>query len=469
MRPTPGPAGLVSFDPHADPAAFLEHLVEQYGDVVRYQTRQRPCFVFVRPEHVQAVLHGENYRRASLVRMTLGDGLLASDGPRWRSQRRLMQPDFFADSVAPIASIIAAQTTRLAVAWRQSAFASDAVDVSSDMTVLTLRVIVAALFSEELSDARAAELCAAVTRTIDEPGRLSWSVFGAAVFMTPAGTASFTAGKKAIDAFCYDLIARRRAMTPQGRPRDLLTMLVEAPTPDGPMTDLQLRDEIVTMLVGGHETTALSLAWTWKTLAGERAILAALQREADAVLAGRPPELADVARLPYARAVFSETMRLYPPVWYISRIAQEDDSIGGHAIPRGACVMVSQWLTHRRAEFWPEPARFDPGRFIDPTSPRHRYAYFPFGGGRHQCLGMHLALMEGTMILAQLAQEFVVHPINADEIKHEWSITLRQSPGLRATIALRPSIKSREAKPSSLPAQIQSGTAHLPTTKPGTT
>jgi cytochrome P450 len=442
-RVAPGPQELVAFDAHVDALEFLGGLVLRYGDVVRYRTRFGPCFLFVHPGHVQTILHRENYRRASLVKLMLGDGLLASDGPRWRSQRRLMQRDFQPKSIEPFAGAMTRETARTAAAWRAAAAAGAAVDVTEGMTLLTLRIVVDALFGHDLPDARAAELCGAITQTINDLGQISWTVFGVPVRLTPQRNASFAGGKGVIDAFCYELIARRRATPAADRPRDLLTLLVEADGEGGPMDDRQLRDELVTMLVGGHETTALALAWAWKLLAEHPDVEARLHAELDDALRGRAePTTADVPRLAWTRAVFQEAMRLYPPVWYMARVANEDDVIDGYAVPRGACVLVSAWLTHRHAGSWREPGRFDPSRFLDggdagAAAPAHRYAYFPFGGGRHQCLGMHFALLEGTLILAQLAWQFRLRPVAGQDVRPDPGITLRQSPGMLATVERR--------------------------------
>jgi cytochrome P450 len=385
FKRTPGPQGITAFDAHVDPLKFLGDLVDQYGDAVHYRTRLGPCFFFSHPEHVQTVLHRENYRRASLLKMMLGDGLLATDGPFWRSGRRLMQPEFLPSSMTPFVSIMTRESTRMADAWAAASKSHRSIDVTQSMTQLTLRIVVKALFSDDLRDDPSAELCRALTQTILDLGKISWTLFGNPVRISPGRNAGFEAAKKVIDDVCYEMIARRRAMPPANRPRDLLTLLINANPTAGPNEDRQLRDEIVTMLVGGHETTALALTWAWKLLAEHPEIETTLHREVDEVLAGRVPEAADLPRLPWSRAIFQEAMRLYPPVWYIARVATEADIIDGHAIPAGAGVLVSAWFTHRHPDFWPAADRFDPTRFLDPNHKLpHRYAYFPFGGGRHQ-------------------------------------------------------------------------------------
>jgi cytochrome P450 len=437
-RPTPGPAGTVSFHEYVDPLVFLANLRREYGDVVRYNTAFGPCFFFAHPDHVHAIFHNENYPRSGLIKMMLGDGLLASDGPRWRSQRRLMQKDFLPGPVTHFTPVITAENCRTCAEWLEAASAQKEINVTTSMTQLTLRIIVKALFSEDLSDEQATQLCDAVTRTINNLGKISWAIFGVPARITPDTNAAFADDRRIVDGICYSMIARRRAESLQHDHRDLLTLLLDAETDAGPLTDLEIRDEMVTMLVGGHETTALALSWAWKALAEDSHIEQRLHEELDTVLAGRDPDLVDVPKLAWTRSVFQESMRLYPPVWYMARIAKEPDVIDGHAIPRGATVLISAYFTHRHEAFWNSPDTFDPSRFLDPSvTPTHRYAYFPFGGGRHQCLGMHLALIEGTLILAHLAQRFRVRPIVGQNIRPAPGITLRQSPLMRATLECR--------------------------------
>ena len=446
-RATPGPAGIIA-DANIDPLIFLKRLLDQYGDVVRYQSRFGPCFVFVNPVHVQAILHDENYRRASLVKMMLGEGLLAVDGPFWRSQRRLMQRDFLPARIEPMVANMVRRTSMLAEKWNAAAQARQPINAMADMTRLTLQIVVEALFSSDLPDSKMTDLCAAVTQTIEDLGQISWTIFGTPMHFAPGASAKFAAGRKAIDQTCYEMISARRAMPQDRRPCDLLTLLIESG--DGGMSDRQLRDEIVTMLVGGHETTALALSWAWKLLAENTQVEAQLHGELDQNLQDHAPPMNAIAKLPFSRAVFQESMRLYPPVWYMARVANEEAVIDGHPIPRGACIMVSAWFTHRHIDYWPDPERFNPHRFIDPDPLRHRYAYFPFGGGRHQCLGMHFANIEGAIILATLARQFRVVPLAGQEVRPMPGITLRQSPPMRAMVELRnsrPAISNPRSRP----------------------
>ncbi len=312
-RPTPGPVGLVAFDSHVDPLAFLGSLIEQYGDVVRYQTRFGPCILFVHPQHVHTILHRENYRRASLVKMMLGEGLLASDGNLWRSQRRLMQPDFLPARVAPLMAVVTNETTRTAATWRDAAREGQPVDLTAAMTRLTLRIVVRALFSDDLSEEKATALCEAITQTLKDLGNISWTIFGVPARFTPNSNATFTACKQVIDGACYDMIARRRAMPAADRPADLLTLLIDADSENSQPNDRQLRDEIVTMLVGGHETTAIALAWAWQALGDNPDIEERLLRELTEVLAGRAPNRRRLSKPPLDPRDFSRGDSPLPP------------------------------------------------------------------------------------------------------------------------------------------------------------
>jgi cytochrome P450 len=443
---TPGPAEPVSFDADTDPLTFLSNLIRDYGDTVRYTTKFGPCFLFVHPAAVETVLHRENYSRASLAKIMLGEGLLTSEGHRWKSQRRLMQNDFARPRIASFAGLINRRTKQTEDDWRSAANAADEVDITAAMTRLTLKVIGEALFSDDLQDELASQLCDAISRSLDVLGRISWTVFGIPVSFTPNSTAVFTAARQVLDSTCFEMIARRRALQPADRPRDLLTLMIEDENAEDPTANQRLRDQIVTMIVSGHETTALALSWTWKLLAENPHVEVQLHQEIDAALNGRTPELADVPKLAYASAVFQESMRLYPPVWNIARVASESDMVQGHQVPRGARVLVSPWFTHRHEAFWPRPEVFDPTRFIEPAGPGHRYAYFPFGGGRHQCLGIHLAQLEGTLVLSHLAQRFRIRPIAGQVIRPDQGVTLRQKPHLRATLEPRSMTTSASAR-----------------------
>lgn len=433
---TPGPAEVLTCDPAVDPLTLLGGLIQRYGDTLQYRTPFGQVFLFTHPAHVHSVLHRDIYTRATLVKLMLGDGVLSTDGPGWREQRRLMQKRFHKPRIEPFLELMIDETQRLGDECQRTADSDEPFDLTTGMTRLTLRIVVDALFSGELDEAEEAALCEAITTTIDDLGAISWTVFGVPVSLSPQRNASFNAAKKVVDDTCLRMIARRRDST--DRPDDLLTLLVESEDEDGPLSDTRLRDEMVTMLIGGHETTALSLAWAWQLLADHPEAEARLHDEVDRVIGDRRPTLEDVMKLRWTRAVFTEAMRLYPPVWYMARVAQRDDVIDGHAVPKGSCVLISAYFTQRHPEFWPDPERFDPKRFLrNDERPGERYAFFPFGGGRHQCLGLHFAKLEGVVALALLAKRFRIRPVNSAAVQCDPSITLRQKPNLFARIEPR--------------------------------
>lgn len=371
--------------------------------------------------------------------------MIASEGEIWKSQRRMMQPDFLPGRVAaffPLMTQEIENTTRL---WDAAALRGETIDVSASITRMALRIVARALFSEDLSDSHATALCQAFTDTIVDLGKLSLSAFGAEVQMSPQRNANFLMARQAVDAICREIIARRRAMKDQMWPDDLLSLMLRNPARQGAAADVLIRDEIVTMLTAGHETTAAAMSWTLILLAQNPTVEQRLYRELDQTLGDQSPRIADLTRLPWTTAIFQEVMRLYPPVWVMPKVAARDDVVDGYPIARGQRVIVSPWLTHRHKSFWNSPDRFDPERFLAERggaeagdgAQRHRYAYFPFSGGRHQCLGIHFAMIEAPLILATFAQRFRVHPLNPQEMRSAPSITLRQSHSLRANVERR--------------------------------
>jgi cytochrome P450 len=242
-----------------------------------------------------------------------------------------------------------------------------------------------------------------------------------------------------LDAIIYRIINERRA---SGEDRgDLLSTLLLAQDEEGSggMTDLQLRDEVMTLFLAGHETTANALAWTWYLLAKHPEIEAELHAEVDAL--GGDPTPADYPRLKFTERVFAESMRIFPPAWIIGRLALQTVRLGGWTIPRGAVVIVSQWVTHRDARWWPEPERFDPRRFADVAPAlqpaRPKFAYFPFGGGSRVCIGEGFAWMEGVLVLATIARTWRLRLTSDEPVQPQAVITLRPRGGIAMTLAAR--------------------------------
>jgi cytochrome P450 len=422
-----------------DPLAGYLRLTARYGDAVRVPFAPGRCFFLLsRPEHAEHVLAAsqDNYVKAFTyrpLRALVGNGLLTSEGEVWRRHRRLVQPVFSRREVTGFGPQMATAARRMAQRW--DAFPDGSrVDVLREMSALTLQIAGSALFGADL------------TRDADELGRAMSAGQRAAVMtaLLPVrwGPGSVRAVKTAIrwlgrtpggiDGAVGRLVTARRADGAAGRrPGDLLDVLLQARDDQGrPLTGTEIGDEVATFLLAGHETSGNALAWSLALLSAYPAARQRLEQELDNVLGDRDPDAADVAALPWASAVVSEAMRLYPPAWTVERDALADDEVAGTPVPAGSLVAVSPYLVHRHPEFWPDPAGFDPGRFLpggraDPAT-RHRYAFIPFGGGRRACVGASFAELETVLVLATIARRFRLE------------LTLRGMPAPLAQVTLRP-------------------------------
>ncbi|BCM89733.1 epi-isozizaene 5-monooxygenase/(E)-beta-farnesene synthase [Abditibacteriota bacterium] len=439
VPPGPSRQWLADFarTPNSNPFEFLMTLTREFGDIVHYSTLYGPVYFFNHPEGVRQVLHNSNLVRAPLLTLTLGQGLLASDGDYWRKQRRLMQPNFHENCLIGFVPLIIEAIEQMVQGWNLAVGESLSLDIAHEMKILTFNIIARAMFSADLS-AQAETICEAIGTMVEDLGSISCTLLNGSVTISPRRNAIFTEALATADRAVYELIEERRAS--QNWPRDLLSTLLQfrdAETGE-PLTDRQLRDEIVTVLIAGHETTAISLSWAWHLLAKNTESTQRLQTEADEVLAGRLPGFEDLTRLTYAEMVFNEAMRLYPPVWVMVRRALEDDEIAGYPIPAGAFVLASAYTTQRHPEFWPDPERFDPERFAPNTGiKRPLYAHFPFAGGRHLCLGQRFAIIEAQLILASLAQRFHFRAASNAPILPLPVLTLRQQRGIPMVVERR--------------------------------
>jgi cytochrome P450 len=308
-----------------------------------------------------------------------------------------------------------------AESWR----GADRIDIAAQMNRLTLAIVARTLFGADVDD-RSDEVREALT-TVIETFYLQASPLAEWLDRLPLPRARrFRRALARLDEVVYRLIAERRRR-PAPHASDLLSLLLAARDEEGDgqgMTDRELRDEAITVFLAGHETTANALSWTWWLLAGHPHAEGRWHRELDGVLEGRVPTAADVARLPFTRMILAESMRLYPPAWIIGRRAIEDVEIGGFFVPRGTIVLVSQWVTHRDARFFPEPGVFAPERW-ESSRPRPRYAYFPFGGGSRVCIGEGFAWMEGIIALATIGRRWRLGRLEAGPPPALAKITLR--------------------------------------------
>jgi cytochrome P450 len=422
-----------------DPLTWGLDIARQYGDIAHYQLGPLHVYQIAHPDLARQILveQADKFHKARLIKVAFapfaGDGLLTSDGPLWKQQRKLMQPAFHSAHLTAYANEIVTRAAQLADALEDDRV----VDVLDQMAALTLAVVVKCLFSAD------------VTREAPEVGRLMTAVLDAAnhrlnsVVRLPSWipTSRNLREKRALarlDRILEAAIeAHRAAQTPS---HDLLAMLLSALDEEtgARMTNRQLRDEMMTLFLAGHETTATALTWTWYLISQHPEVEAKLASELDGVLHGRVPTPGDLANLPYTEMVVREAMRIYPPAPGVAREPIEDVEIGGYTVPAGSLISLNTYVMHRDPRFFHDPERFDPERFARGWEERiPRYAYLPFGGGPRVCIGNGFAMMEARLIVATLAQRLRLSLEPQQEIVPMQLVTVRPKHGLRMRVEKR--------------------------------
>lgn len=425
-----------------DTLAFLERTVAQYGDFCQFDIGPRQYFLLNDPNLIREVLvtHADAFTKGPALRgakATLGEGLLTSEGDLHRRQRRLMQPSLHPASVATYAEDMVRYTEQMRGRWRDG----QQLDLHEEMMQLTLAVVAKTLFGAELEH-ETREIGQAMTVNVQMFNR-ALMPFGKLLNYLPLpSNFRFAAAQKRLRSTIDRFIEDKHRQQQQAQPRkDLLSVLLAARDSEGNgagMSDQQLRDEAITLFTAGHETTANGIAFTWYLLAKHPEAFALVHEEVDRVLAGRLPTIGDVEQLRYVRAAFAESMRIFPPAWAIGRQAHRAVRIGDVEIPIGGVILVSQYLTHRDPRWWPDPLRFDPGRWLrDDATSRPRYAYYPFGSGPRSCIGEAFAWMEGVLILATISQHWRMTLQPGFQMSLRPSITLRPKHGLPITVHRR--------------------------------
>lgn len=438
----PGPGTLSFFSDlgkfRRDPLGKFFEYTLRFGDVVRYRglwiTHQ-----ITNPEHILQVLqtNASNYRKGrdyKILRLSLGQGLLTSEGNLWQRQRRMTQPMFQSQQVASSVGTMSEAAAALCDRWRRSSAGTRAFDIVPELMRLTLTIAGRAMFSTDLEpETEAIQEVLQVGRefSVDR----AWSVIRVPHWMPTPRNHRHRASLGKFRAIVDRILEQRRGTAEQ--PRDLLWQLMAARDENGAvMPDEQLRDEVATLLTAGHETTTLALAWALFLLAQHPPVLEAVQREIG-FLNGRSPVYEDLSRLKYTRTVVDETMRLYPPVWVISRTAISDDVIGGFHVAAGSEILIFPYITHRHPRWWCEPERFLPERFAAENSRgRVRGTYLPFGAGPRTCVGLNFAMTEILVVLTMLLQRFRPElATRPEEVKMDPSVTLRPDPGISMRMA----------------------------------
>jgi cytochrome P450 len=435
----PGPRKTLSsalpFGLGRDPLAFVSRLARTYGDVSHAVAGGEHLVLLNRPQLVKNVLVTDqrNFRKGrglERARRLLGDGLLTSEGDTHLRQRRLIQPAFHKERIASYASAMTEYADRVQQRWVDGS----AIDVSHEMTRLTLGVVGRTLFNADV-ESQARDVGQALTAVLDS----FWTTMLPFVdVLERLPIPLLKRGREArarLDGIIYGLIAeRRRAPGDRG---DLLSMLLLAQDEEQGgrgMTDAQVRDEAMTIFLAGHETTANALSWTWYLLSGAPEVEARMHAEIDRALGGRVPTVGDIPKLAVVEQVITEAMRLYPPAWIIGRRAIDAYSVEGYVLPPRTIVLVSPYVMHRDPRFFAEPERFAPERW----TPEFRqslppFAYFPFGGGTRRCIGEAFAWTELMLVVATIAQRWTLRLVPGHPVVPQPVVTLRPKHGIRMT------------------------------------
>jgi cytochrome P450 len=421
------------------PIEFLTRAKRQCGDVVHFRFGPQAVFFLNHPDLIKEVLttHDQCFakgRGLERAKRLLGEGLLTSEGAFHRRQRRLSQPAFHRQRVQAYGAVMTGYAEEQQRSWKEGA----TLEIDQEMMRLTLAIVGKTLFDTDLSGD--AEAIGKALTSVMGLWRCMMLPFAEILEKLPLpGNRRFKKIRRQLDAVIYRLIDDRRR---EGRDHgDLLSMLLATQDSEGDnssMTGLQLRDELLTLFLAGHETTANALTWTWYLLSQHPDVEARLHEELDRVLGERAPRVEDLPQLSYTEKVLTESMRLYPPAWIIGRRALKDCDLASCHIPAGALVLLSQYVMHRDERFFPDPTRFDPERWTpEGRAARPKFSYFPFGGGSRQCIGEAFAWMEGTLLIATLAQKWQMRLVPGHPVDVQPLVTLRPKYGMKMVVKLR--------------------------------
>ncbi|MFI6641836.1 cytochrome P450 [Streptomyces sp. NPDC050504] len=445
LKRPPGPLGLPllgsALDFRRDPLRTFVQAWRDHGDLVRFRGPV-PVVLVTHPDDLKRILadnfenypHPDDFNRK--VGVSVGQGLVTTEGEVWRAQRRTVAPTFRREPLERFADVMVDSSRRMLERWEVLARTGEPMDARTEMQSLTLEILARCLFKADwskdalvLGEAVAAQLehiNAKLIAVADIPERIP----------TPRNR-RFRAARKVLDDTVYRLIAERRKLPADGEAEDLLSMLMHTPDPETGrlMTDEQLRDQVMTLFIAGHETVAATLSWICHLLSTRPAETERARAEVRAVLGDRPPTMEDLPQLKYLKLFIQEALRLYPPLWQVARMPLKDDVLSGHHIPAGSFLLLSTYITHRNPKFWDNPEGFDPERFTrERSAGRPRYAYVPYVGGPRNCVGMAFANMELTIVVASLLQRFHLDMVPGHPIVMQPDISLRAKHGIRMTL-----------------------------------
>lgn len=444
-RPLPGPKGrhLIGslMDVRRDRLKFVTQVTQQYGDLICFRMGWKNLYLLNHPDHARHILcdNVSNYRKGlglAEARPLLGNGLLTSDGDLWASQRRLLQAAFQNKYHEEFCTLMGEATLLSLERWQDRARSGDAVDVAREMVILTITILGFTLFRADLS-----ERAIALSNDLTLLSRWAMSRMTSLVRL-PIGVPSrknYLARQalKRLESHVEQMIREHDSRCDRHR-EDLISLLASDCEENGVAHNKQMRDEIMTLLLAGHETTAATLSWTWYLLSQHPEVERRVQAEVDELVAGRIPTLSDLQKLVYTKMVIYEVLRLYPPVWLLPRKAINDDFLDQHRIPANSDVLLCVYTLHRHAGYWRDAERFDPERFAtEECAQRVSNVYLPFGAGPRTCIGSRFGLIEVLLVVALIAQRFSWRLCAGQKVETEASLTLRPRHGLQMTLHSR--------------------------------
>lgn len=440
----PGPDGpqmLRAFTQiRGNPLAYLARTWHEFGDVVQFPVPRPPSYLIVDPAAVRQVLvsQARNYGKSTIqyraLSLVTGEGLLTADTEQARLQRPMVQPAFHHRTLQAVAGHVAAAIDRVSTDWDQRI--GTVVDVDEAMMHAALEVVGHALFGTDLSE-DADRLARATLQALDVVVARARVPITPPRWMPTPGNVRLRRANSELDRAVQAMTQERLSRDQEPDQPDMLDLLLAVRDDQGGgLSQQQVRDQMVTFIVAGHETVASALTWSWALLAAHPQWQQALQEEADAVLGDRLPTIEDYEHLRVARAIHDEALRLYPPAWLITRKSRAAELLGGREVPAGSLIIMSPWLLHRHPEVWPNPDLFDPARFLDGQA--ERTAFIPFGAGPRLCIGRDFALVEGALMLAGLARRFDLgYPVDGGLPTADPLVTIRPRGGLPLVIQRR--------------------------------
>jgi cytochrome P450 len=440
----PGPKTLIPggtlFAFRRDPIGFLMSAAHEFGDVAHFQAGSQQYFLVNNPEYIKDILvtHHASFKKGrglERAKAMLGNGLLTSEGEFHHRQRRLAQPAFHRDRIARYAGMMVEYADRMQhERWREG----ETLDIAKEMMHLTLAIVGKTLFDTE-TEAESEQVRQALSESMKRFNRFMLPFAEFLDRLPLPGNRRYREARDVLDSIIYRIInERRRSGQDTG---DLLSMLLRAQDDEGDggrMTDIQLRDEVITIFLAGHETTANTLTWTWHLLSEHPEIESRLHHELDIELAGRLPTVEDLPHLRYTEMVITEALRLYPPAWIMGRRALKDYQLGPYVVPAGSIVIMSPYVIHHDDRYFPDPFRFDPDRWTpEARASRPQFWFFPFGGGPRRCIGEGFAWTEAIIVIATLAQRWNLRRLPGHPIALQPLITLRPRHGIRMVLTGR--------------------------------